>query len=162
MDCNAIYWLDCPKTDTIVVIYPHPVDYYCSPSCSDPIFRYIGYINCGLIRLVLDFRLCIVHTFLGSSNNVNCLDSGLFQHCAYWLDSIYVFLVVTDVFISPTHSCELVQCKSVLNNLVFFACCWALKFQDHTLFVVYSSFLFLGLFIHTHQFFLKFIELSSL
>ena len=60
-----------------------------------PIF---GYINCGKIWLVLNYCLRIVHTFMGSPNNVNCMDSGVLQHCASWLDSICVFIVLTALF----------------------------------------------------------------
>ena len=59
-----------------------------------PIF---GYINRGQIRPVLNYSLCIVHTFLGSSKNVNMMGSGFLQYCASCLDSIYASLVVTNI-----------------------------------------------------------------
>ena len=58
----------------------------------------VGYIHCGQIRPVSNPHLRIVHNFLGSSNNVNYMDSEFLQHCAPCLDSICVFLVVTDLF----------------------------------------------------------------
>ena len=56
------------------------------------------YINRGQIRSGLISYLCILHTFLGSFNNVNYMDSGLLQQFAYCLDYIYEFLVITYLF----------------------------------------------------------------
>ena len=56
------------------------------------------------VSSVPEFDICIMHTFPGSFNNVNSMDSGILQHCASGLDSMYVFLVVTDllhIFIYP-------------------------------------------------------------
>ena len=80
-----------------MVIYPHPVDCYHSYSLSDPIFG-ICYIYRGKNRLISDSCLCIVHTFPGFSNNVNYMDPRFLQQYAFCLYSIYVFIVVTDVF----------------------------------------------------------------
>ena len=48
-----------------------------------PIFGYIYRVQ---IRLVLDYRLRIMHTFPGPSNTMNCVDSGFFQY----LDPQYI------------------------------------------------------------------------
>ena len=57
-----------------------------------------GYIHFGQIGLILNYCLHILHTFLASSNNVNCMDSGFLQHCVSFLDYIYVFIAVDDIF----------------------------------------------------------------
>ena len=58
-----------------MVISPHRLDCSRSPYILllvlVPFFGYTVYINCSLIQLVLDYCLCIVHIFSGSSNNVN-------------------------------------------------------------------------------------------
>ena len=89
-----------------------------------PIF---GYINCGQIWLVLNSRLRIMHTFLGSSKNVNYMDSGLPQHCDYCLDYICVFIVVTNIlhtfifhqpiFIQHT---PVSSCNTTLFSIIWF------------------------------------------
>ena len=43
-----------------------------------PIF---GYINRGQIQPVLNFCLRIVYNFMGSSDNMNCMDFEFLQHC---------------------------------------------------------------------------------
>ena len=62
------------------------------------LFPIFGYINHGQIRPVLDSCFCMLHTFPGSFNNVNCIYSGFFKHYYYCLYSIYAFFVVTDLF----------------------------------------------------------------
>ena len=56
-----------------------------------------GYINRGKVLSVFNSHLCILHTFLGSFNNINSMDYSFLENCAYWLDSICVFLVLTDI-----------------------------------------------------------------
>ena len=92
-----------------------------------PCFGYIGYISRSIISLVLASCLCIVHTFPGSSNNVNSMDSGFLQHWDSFLDSIYLFLAVTDIlhtfiFTNPLflQHTPVRSCKDTMFLIIYF------------------------------------------
>ena len=95
-----------------------------------PFFVYICCINCGLIRLALDYRLCIVYTFPGYSNNMIFIYSSFLQHCDSWLYSIDVFLVLTDLYSIPLFISNLYfsnkhsNKKHSISKLASYPCCF--------------------------------------
>ena len=96
----------------------------------------------------MDFCLCTVHTFPGSFNNVNNIDSEYLQHFSSWLYYIYVFIVVTDVLYTfICHSpiflqhAPLSSCNATMFSTIWF-CLLVVDFaipRSYTLFVIYSS-----------------------
>ena len=91
-----------------------------------PFFIHKGDKNSGLIRLLLGYCWCIVHTIMGSSKTLNYMNSGFLQYNSSWLDSIFVFLVVTSVFHNLVyHSRIFLQHTSVRScNTNLFSIIW--------------------------------------
>ena len=63
-----------------------------------PVFRLI---NCDQIVSIMIYFFPNIYTFPGFSNNLNCMDYEFLQQYAPCLDSIYVLLVVTNIYFVP-------------------------------------------------------------
>ena len=69
-----------------------------------PVFRLI---NCDQIVSIMIYLFSNIYTFPGLSNDLNCMDYEFFQHYASCLDSIYVLLVVTNIYFVPLFFADL-------------------------------------------------------